>query len=111
MPLMHTVDLNAGTVDTAEGPQLHANWTWARSVFDEQQITRLNRLWFEALAGIGAHVHAGGGGLTPSDLLPAQLSQRQIDELGAPVSSGRRAAADPVAAGTAVPHPQHAGPR
>ncbi|MFY9764906.1 MAG: amino acid adenylation domain-containing protein, partial [Mycobacterium sp.] len=81
MPLMHTVDLNAGTVDTADGPQLHANWTWARSAFDEAQITRLSRLWFEALTGISAHVHAGGGGLTPSDVLPARLSQQQIDEL------------------------------
>ncbi len=56
-----------------------------RSVFDEQQITRLSRLWFEALAGISAHVRAGGGGLTPSDMLPARLSQQQIDELASPV--------------------------
>jgi amino acid adenylation domain-containing protein/non-ribosomal peptide synthase protein (TIGR01720 family) len=81
MPLMHTVDLNAGTVDTADGPQLHANWMWAQSALDEEQITRLSRLWFEALAGISAHVRAGGGGLTPSDVLPARLSQQQIDEL------------------------------
>ena len=32
MPLMHTVELNAGTVDTDTGPNLHANWTWAPSV-------------------------------------------------------------------------------
>ena len=81
MPLMHTVDLNAGTVDTADGPQLHANWMWASSVLDEAQVTRLSRLWFEALTGIGAHVQAGGGGLTPSDVLPARLSQQQIDDL------------------------------
>ena len=31
MPLAHTVALNAGTVDTEVGPQLHANWTWAPS--------------------------------------------------------------------------------
>jgi non-ribosomal peptide synthase protein (TIGR01720 family) len=69
MPLMHTVDLNAGTVDTTDGPQLHANWMWARSALDEEQVTRLSRLWFEALTGISAHVQAGGGGLTPSDIL------------------------------------------
>ncbi|WP_131832316.1 hypothetical protein, partial [Mycobacteroides abscessus] len=39
------------------------------------------QLWFDALTGICAHVHAGGGGLTPSDITPAQLSQRQLDEL------------------------------
>ncbi|WP_415794257.1 amino acid adenylation domain-containing protein, partial [Mycolicibacterium frederiksbergense] len=83
MPLMHTVELNAATVDTANGPQLHANWTWARSVLDDEQVARLSRLWFEALAGICAHVRGGGGGLTPSDIAPARLSQAQIDDLQA----------------------------
>ena len=41
----------------------------------------MSRLWFEALAGICAHVRGGGGGLTPSDIAPARLSQQQIDEL------------------------------
>ena len=49
MPLMHTVDLNAGTVDTDAGPHLHADWTWAPSALDQAQISRLSRLWFEAL--------------------------------------------------------------
>jgi non-ribosomal peptide synthase protein (TIGR01720 family) len=81
MPLAHTVELNAGTADTVTGPQLHANWSWAQSALDHAQITELSRLWFEALAGICAHVRAGGGGLTPSDIAPARLSQQQIDEL------------------------------
>ena len=38
-------------------------------------------MWFDALAGICAHVRRGGGGLTPSDIAPARLSQQQIDEL------------------------------
>ena len=29
MPLMHTVEVNAATVDTEAGPHLQANWTWA----------------------------------------------------------------------------------
>nr|WP_327533125.1 non-ribosomal peptide synthetase [uncultured Mycolicibacterium sp.] len=81
MPMMHTVDLNAGTMDTDAGPSLQANWTWAPSLVGDDQINRLSRLWFEALSGICAHVRAGGGGLTPSDVLPARLSQPQIDEL------------------------------
>jgi glycopeptidolipid biosynthesis protein len=80
MPLMHTVDLNAVTIDTDTGPQLQANWTWAPSVVDRAQVSRLSRLWFEALAGICAHVGRGGGGLTPSDV-GVRLSQQQIDEL------------------------------
>ncbi|WP_157118354.1 non-ribosomal peptide synthetase, partial [Mycobacterium sherrisii] len=81
MPLSHTVELNAGAVDTDAGPQLHADWTWATSALDVGQVTQLSRLWFEALAGICTHVDRGGGGLTPSDIAPAQLTQQQIDDL------------------------------
>ncbi|HTY34777.1 condensation domain-containing protein, partial [Mycobacterium sp.] len=81
MPLGHTVELNARTVDTDTGPQLNADWMWAPSALDRTQISRLSRLWFDALAGICAHVRRGGGGLTPSDLALIRLSQQQIDEL------------------------------
>jgi amino acid adenylation domain-containing protein/non-ribosomal peptide synthase protein (TIGR01720 family) len=82
LSLAHTVELNAGTVDSASGPRLHANWTWAQSALDQAQVSRLSRLWFEALSGICAHVRAGGGGLTPSDIAsPARLTQQQLDEL------------------------------
>jgi len=81
MPLGHTVELNAGTLDTDTGPHLNATWTWASSALDREQVSRLSQLWFEALAGICAHVQRGGGGLTPSDIAPARLSQQQIDEL------------------------------
>jgi glycopeptidolipid biosynthesis protein len=81
MPLAHTVELNAGTMDTEAGPHLQANWTWARSALDEKQVSRLSELWFDALAGICAHVLGGGGGLTPSDIVPARLTQQDLDEL------------------------------
>src|SRR5262249_28318938 len=81
MPLVDTVGLNSGTVDTQAGPRLHGGWTWAPSAVDRAQVSRLSRLWFDALAGICAHVRRGGGGLTPSDIAPARLSQQQIDQL------------------------------
>ncbi|WP_413784875.1 amino acid adenylation domain-containing protein [Mycolicibacterium elephantis] len=81
MPLGHTVELNASTVDTDDGPQLYATWTWAPSAMDETQVGRLSQLWFDALRGICAHVRGGGGGLTPSDIAPARLTQEEIDEL------------------------------
>ena len=81
MPLMHTVDLNATTIDTDTGLHLNANWTWASSALDHAQVSRLSRLWFDALAGICAYVRGGGGGLTPSDIAPARLTQPQIDVL------------------------------
>jgi non-ribosomal peptide synthase protein (TIGR01720 family) len=80
MPLAHTVELNAGTINTDNGPQLRASWMWAPSILNHAQVSRLNRLWFDALAGICAHVRGGGGGLTPSDIAVG-LSQQQIDEL------------------------------
>ena len=61
LPLMHTLDLNAATVDTDTGPQLQADWTWAASALDRAQVSRLSRLWFDALAGICAHVRARWG--------------------------------------------------
>ena len=81
MPLMHTVELNAVTLDTDSGPHLQAGWMWAPSALDRAAVSRLSRLWFDALAGICAHVRRGGGGLTPSDIAPARLSQQQLDEL------------------------------
>lgn len=84
MPLAHTVELNAGTIDTDTGPQLRAGWTWAPSALDHGQVSRLSRLWFDALTGICAHVRGGGGGLTPSDVAPARVNQQQIDDLCRP---------------------------
>jgi amino acid adenylation domain-containing protein/non-ribosomal peptide synthase protein (TIGR01720 family) len=81
IPLPHTVELNAGTLESEAGPQLHATWTWAQSALNHEQISRVSQLWFEALRGISALVRRGGGGLTPSDIAPAQLNQQQIDEL------------------------------
>jgi non-ribosomal peptide synthase protein (TIGR01720 family) len=81
LTLAHAIELNASTADTDTGPHLQANWTWAPSAVEQEQVSRLSRLWFEALAGICAHVRRGGGGLTPSDIAPARLSQQQIDEL------------------------------
>ncbi|MGA5467197.1 amino acid adenylation domain-containing protein, partial [Mycobacterium sp. NPDC050041] len=80
-PLMHTVDLDAATVDTETGPRLRTQWTWAATVLDESAIERLSHLFFEALTGICASVRRGGGGLTPSDILPARLSQSDLDEV------------------------------
>ena len=108
MPLVHTVELNAGTVDTDTGPHLHANWMWAPSALDRAPVSRLSRLWFDALAGICAHVRRGGGGLTPSDIAPARLSQHQIDELQRQYGSPS-VAVDPLAAGAALSRQHRAG--
>ena len=81
MPLAHTVELNAGIIDTDFGPFLRAAWWWAPSALEHTQVSRLGQLWFDALTGMCANVRRGGGGLTPSDLAVGGLSQEQIDEL------------------------------
>ena len=81
IPLAHSVELNAVTMDTEAGPHLQANWTWARSALNDKQVGRLSDLWFDALSGICAHVRGGGGGWTPSDIPLAPLAQRDLDEL------------------------------
>ena len=81
MPLAHTVELNAGIIDTDFGPFLRAAWWWAPSALDHAQVSRLGQLWFDALSGMCTNVRRGGGGLTPSDVAVGGLSQQQIDEL------------------------------
>ncbi|MCV7077875.1 amino acid adenylation domain-containing protein [Mycobacterium szulgai] len=82
MQLMHSVSLNAATIDSGTGPALHANWTWAPSSgLDGAQIALVNQLWFDALSGICAVVQRGGGGLTPADVPLTGLNQQQIDRL------------------------------
>ncbi|MCV7370116.1 amino acid adenylation domain-containing protein [Mycolicibacterium duvalii] len=81
MPLGHTIELSAATVDIGAGPELHTTLIWAPSILDEHRVRRLGQLFFEALAGISTHVARGGGGLTPSDIAPALLTQNQIDEI------------------------------
>jgi non-ribosomal peptide synthase protein (TIGR01720 family) len=67
VPLSYTVEVNAVTAETDDGPRLRAEWTWAATKLDRDRVARVSRLWFEALAGICAHVTHGGGGFTPSD--------------------------------------------
>ena len=81
MPLMHTVEVNAVTLDTDTGPHLQATWSWASSKFDATRVARLGQLWFDALAGICAHVRHGGGGFTPSDFALTRLTQEQLEDL------------------------------
>ena len=80
IPLMHTLELNAGTVDTDAGPCLGAAWTWAPSALTEAQVNRLSQLWFDALIGICAHVQERWGRADTVGYR-SPLTQEQIDEL------------------------------
>nr|CAJ18237.2 non-ribosomal peptide synthetase B [Actinoplanes friuliensis] len=79
LPLAHTVDLNARTEETADGPSLTAMWTWAGELLTTAQVDELAGLWFEALEALVAHADGpGAGGLTPSDV-PLAVTQDEID--------------------------------
>ncbi|MEE1781909.1 amino acid adenylation domain-containing protein, partial [Streptomyces sp. SP17BM10] len=81
MPLAHAVDLNAATLDTAEGPQLTADWSWPDGLLTEERVRELAEAWFTALRTLAATT---GGGLTPSDVRPlVTVTQTQIDRLEA----------------------------
>ncbi|MCO8273926.1 amino acid adenylation domain-containing protein [Actinoplanes sp. TRM 88003] len=78
-PLTHAVTLDALTRDHADGPRLHATWSWPVRVLSAAEVRGLAD---EFLAALRALAETQDGGLTPSDLL-VRLSQEQIDALGA----------------------------
>jgi non-ribosomal peptide synthase protein (TIGR01720 family) len=85
MPMAHVLEINAVTHDRPEGPELGVTWTWPDGVLTGEDVRDLAEAWFEALAGLVAHVDGGvedTGGFTPSDLL-VSLDQSEIDKLEA----------------------------
>ncbi|MGC9501628.1 amino acid adenylation domain-containing protein, partial [Streptomyces sp. WG7] len=82
-PLAHALDINAVTVDGADGPVLSATFAWAGELFDEAEVRELAERWLRVLETL-AGTDAGAGGHTPSDfpLVPA-LTQEQVEALEA----------------------------
>jgi non-ribosomal peptide synthase protein (TIGR01720 family) len=90
MPLAHALEVNALTLDDAEGPKLTANWTWAPALLTEAEVGDLAQRWFTALEALVRHGLApGAGGRTPSDLPLVALSQAEIEAAGEQVSADR----------------------
>ncbi len=78
--LTHTVELNALTEDGARGPELVATWTFAERLLDEERVRELAEGWFRALRALAAHAERpDAGGLTPSDVPLAALTQPELD--------------------------------
>ncbi|RSS75553.1 non-ribosomal peptide synthetase, partial [Streptomyces sp. WAC06614] len=85
MPVAHALDVNAVTLDHADGPHLTADWSWPAALFTEDEVRSLAEGWFEALRSLAAHAAtAGTVGLTPSDVRPlVSVTQEQIEALEA----------------------------
>ncbi len=82
MPAPHTLEMNAQTRETPDGPQLRATWSWPDGVFDPAEVARLGQLWFDALGGLVRYTAvAGAPRHTPSDFPLLTLSQVEVEEV------------------------------
>ena len=82
MALGHALEVNALTLDGADGARLSAHWSWAPALLPEGEVEELARGWFAALAALVRHAGApGAGGRSPSDLPLVALTQGEIERL------------------------------
>src|SRR4029078_13705002 len=82
MPLAHVIEINALTLEGADGPRLVANWSFASALLGEAAVGDLAANWFRVLTALSLHAaQPDAGGLTPSDLALVALTQDEIDRL------------------------------
>src|SRR5262249_15973304 len=82
MPLAHCLEVNALTLDGAQGGELTAHWSWAAALVTEVEVRDLAQRWFLALEKLVGHAQAAGaGGRSPSDLPLVALTQGGIGRL------------------------------
>jgi len=55
-PLTHAITLNTAFVETPDGPELVADWSWAGELFPEQAIASLASAWFTGLLDLIQHL-------------------------------------------------------
>ncbi|MCA1559763.1 MAG: amino acid adenylation domain-containing protein [Actinobacteria bacterium] len=80
MPLAHALEINTIVHDTAEGPELHAHWSWPGGLFVEHDIHQLADGWFTALKALVAHSeNPDAGGHIPADLPLVTVSQDELE--------------------------------
>jgi non-ribosomal peptide synthase protein (TIGR01720 family) len=58
LPLAHLIEINALTLDEANGPRLTANWMWAGALLDEAAVRDLAETWFRALTALTRHARS-----------------------------------------------------
>ncbi|MFG1672553.1 amino acid adenylation domain-containing protein [Streptomyces sp. Y7] len=87
-PMAHVIEISAVAQDGEDGPRLRADWTYATGVIGDDDARDLADLWFrtlEALVDLADRPDVGG--LTPSDVTLASLSQSEIEEFEADLES------------------------
>ena len=79
MPLAHCIEVNALTLDGADGATLIAHWSWAGGLVSEREARDLAQGWFAVLEALVRHAEQpGAGGRSPSDLPLLRLAQDEI---------------------------------
>lgn len=82
VPLAHGLEISALARNLPSGPQLSANFTWAKGLVEGEDMSDLLLSWFHALETLVRHaIRPSAGGLTPSDVRLVSLQQQEIDEL------------------------------
>src|SRR5260370_10121418 len=62
MALSHCLEVNALTLDGAQGAELTAHWSWAAALVTEGEVRDLAQRWFVALEELVRHAGAAGAG-------------------------------------------------
>ncbi|MQY11005.1 Linear gramicidin synthase subunit B [Streptomyces sp. RB5] len=84
MALPHALGLDVLALDTADGPTLLAEWSWAGRLLTDTDVTELADAWFTALRGLVTHARTGAvHGHVPSDFPLAHPDQPTLDALAA----------------------------
>ena len=66
MPLRHALEIDALTLEEADGPRLMADCGWARGVLDEAVVHDLAQAWLRAFTALVRHAkRPDAGSLTP----------------------------------------------
>ncbi|WP_051773744.1 condensation domain-containing protein [Streptomyces sp. NRRL S-237] len=80
LPMAHAVEVNAAAHEGPDGLTLSATWTWAGNALPGQWVHDLAQEWFTMLRAVVTHAaRPDAGGLTPSDVSLAQVSQADLD--------------------------------
>nr|ADU56136.1 hypothetical protein CA915-15 [uncultured organism CA915] len=86
LPLRHVMEIDAAVLDSADGPTLALNVTWAGRILGDTEAESLGTAWLDVLGGLAVHVEDGdAGGHTPSDFPLTALTQREVEEIEAAV--------------------------
>ncbi|MFE0443144.1 amino acid adenylation domain-containing protein [Streptomyces fungicidicus] len=83
-PVRHALEINAISVENADGPELSATVSWPAGLFAERDVVELTALWRQALEAL-RDAAATESGHTPSDFPLVTLAQSEVDTLVAAV--------------------------